>query len=157
VDFQEEFFEDVMWMWEVMNKLLTGFSARRLGLRVVEFGSWAIWVSLVMAYFHTYHFLPCIYITTPCTDNLGKGRHHPHMHIFPTLNKTFLLRCGSFWHGADSYSSVTARSPFPGCCTIRILQYVNKSAPAFELSNNNPQNVEISFFSPDHLFFFFDF
>ncbi len=74
-----------------------------------------------MAYFHTYYFLPCICITTPCIDNLGKGRHHPHMHIFSALNKT--------------------RSPFRGCCTIllaRILQYVNKSAPAFELQTTNP-------------------
>jgi len=95
VDFQEEFFEDVVWMWEVMDKILSwyfGKASGAMGGGVWELGDMGVFGNGLFTYICTYYFLPCIYITTPCTDNLGKGRHHPHMHIFPALNKTFLRR-----------------------------------------------------------------
>jgi len=62
VDFQEEFFEDVVWMWEVMDKLLSWYFGKASGPTgggVWELGDMGVFGNGLFTYI-LYYFLPCI-------------------------------------------------------------------------------------------------
>ncbi len=56
MDFQEEFFEDVVWMWEVMDKLLSWYFGKASGATgggVWELGDMGVFGNGLFPYIHT--------------------------------------------------------------------------------------------------------